>query len=110
MDLNEAINELLELRGHMNAAGGLVTVTSIAERYGITRARAHELTQAEDFPPAVWVEGRSKFWTANSVDAWRAETRPVGRPPGSKEINHENDAEAGGVTNYVVVTRKDRLP
>lgn len=111
MSLDEAIARSLALRGHIDAEGGFVTVSTIAERYGISKARAHEMTEQDGFPPPVWTQGRSSHWTAAAVDAWRDEPRSVGRPraPRPKE-NHESDGLVGDVTNYVVVTRRDRLP
>ena len=68
------------------------------------------MTKQEGFPPPVWEQGQSKHWTAATVDAWRTEPRPVGRPPTPRqELPHAQHTE-GDVTNYVVVTRKDRLP
>lgn len=108
--LDEAIQQLLALREQINTAGGFVTVSSLAERFGVSKARAHEITKAEGFPPAVWTEGQSKFWTGTSVDAWRAEPRSVGRPPQRRSLEDHAETEGDGVTNYVVVTRQTNLP
>jgi hypothetical protein len=109
--LDVAIQEVIELREKIDDAGGFVTVTSLADRLGVSKARASEIAQREDFPPPVWREGQSKFWTGNSVDAWRELPRPVGRPPTHKVTEEAvTDGAGDSVTNYVVVTRKDRLP
>lgn len=110
--LDEAIHALLRLREEINAAGGFVTVTSLADRLSVSKARASEITRRDDFPPAIWTEGQSKFWTGDSVDAWRAESRTVGRPPlrRSEEDHPAQEGQGDGVTNYVVVTRNTNLP
>ena len=41
MTLDEAIGRALELRNAINAEGGFVTVSAIAQRYGVSKARAH---------------------------------------------------------------------
>lgn len=110
MSLADAIEQILRLRAAIDDAGGLVTVTTIARRLGVSKARAHEMTRADGFPPPVWTEGRSQFWTGTSVDSWRAEERPPGRPPRTTPQPEHHDQAPSDVTRYVVVTRKDRLP
>ena len=61
-------------------AGGLHTAADLAHRWGITRARAHELTQHSSFPEPLIYVGKSALYLGNEADEWRARHRPAGRP------------------------------
>jgi predicted DNA-binding transcriptional regulator AlpA len=62
-------------------AGGLVMVADIGRRWGVSKARADEVSKRDDFPKPLLRIGRSALYVGNEVDAWRAATRPPGRPP-----------------------------
>ena len=72
----------MTLAADIEAAGGLVTVTDIARRYEVSKARAAQLVVAPSFPkPLKHRIGRSQVWIAHEVDVWRATPRRAGRPP-----------------------------
>lgn len=61
-------------------AGGLHTVADLAHRWGVTRARAHEITRQPGFPEPLIYVGKSALYLGDEADAWRAQVRPPGRP------------------------------
>lgn len=64
------------------ATGGLLDRAEIAERYGLTRGRVHQLTRQRHFPRPVKGEGTSRpQWLAIDVDVYRSQPPRVGRPP-----------------------------
>jgi predicted DNA-binding transcriptional regulator AlpA len=48
----------------------------IEKRLGISRQRAHQLTEHQRFPPAYDVIKAGRIWKTEDVDRWIAENRP----------------------------------
>jgi hypothetical protein len=61
-------------------AGGLHSVADLAKRWGVTRARAHEMTGQRGFPEPLIYVGRSPLYLGEEVDVWRGQIRRPGRP------------------------------
>jgi hypothetical protein len=74
-DVREQVVRVIE------EAGGLHSVADLAKRWGVSRARAHELTLSADFPDPLVYVGKSALYLGNEADAYRATVRPAGRPP-----------------------------
>lgn len=59
----------------------LLGITDIANRLGITRQRADELTRTAAFPDALGATSSGRVWTAESIDRFEAHwERKPGRP------------------------------
>lgn len=67
-------------------AGGLHTVADLAQRWGITRARAHELTRQASFPEPLLYMGKSAVYLGGEADEWRAQVRRPGRPTEGRHV------------------------
>lgn len=64
------------------ATGGLIDRAEIAERYGLSRGRVHQLTGQRHFPRPVYGESTGRpLWLAIDVEHYRSQPPPVGRPP-----------------------------
>lgn len=58
------------LRRVIEQQGGLLDRAGIAQRWGVSRQRAHQLVNDPTFPPPV---GGLDVWLASDVDQWRAD-------------------------------------
>lgn len=48
----------------------------IADRLGVTRQRAYQLTARRDFPAPIAQLAMGQVWSTDDVEAWVAERRP----------------------------------
>lgn len=97
-------------RAHIYEAGGLATIAELGRRWGVSRSRAHEMAQREDFPAPVATvsEGAVALYAVVEADEWRNHPRPPGRRP--KKEDNDDGTNPTPMTRYVVVTREQRLP
>jgi len=66
----------------LEQAGGLVSISEIAERWGVEKQTVRNHHQrSDDFPAPVTTRGRSDLWLTAEIDHWRASPRRRGRPP-----------------------------
>ena len=56
----------------------LMGISEIAQLLGVSRQRAHQLAQSEDFPKPIAVLAAGKIWEAKRIEAW-AQRRRDGR-------------------------------
>lgn len=56
----------------LDECGGLVSLTGIAERWGLSKSTVHVHTRNETFPTPVYVGRGEKLWLRVEVDEWRA--------------------------------------
>lgn len=74
----------MDLRAAIQEAGGLLTLSDMARRWHISRARAGQLAASDDFPAPLGSKiGNSDVWIGNEVDSWRETPRRRNRPKGA---------------------------
>ena len=55
---------------NLSAVHHLVGVAEIAEMFGVTRQRVHQLIQANDFPAPEAELSAGRIWKRSDVEAW----------------------------------------
>lgn len=66
----------------LEKAGGLISLTEIAERWGVGKQTVRNHYERRDgFPNPVATHGRTDLWLTAEIDHWRATPRRRGRPP-----------------------------
>jgi len=65
----------------IEAVGGLHSLSDLARRWGVSPARARELSLLPGFPAPVMTVGKSELFTGVEADAFRAAPRRPGPRP-----------------------------
>ena len=63
----------------------LVGLTEIARMLGVSRQRAHQLAQTDDFPRPAAELANGRVWEIDDVDAWMREREQRGTAAGHTE-------------------------
>lgn len=81
-ELSKRADEAARAWAALEQAGGLVSISEIAERWGVEKQTVRNHHQrSDDFPAPVVTRGRSDLWLTAEIDRWRATPRKRGRPP-----------------------------
>lgn len=58
-------------RREIDRLGGLVNLSEIGRRHGVSKSTAQAWTKKASFPAPVYVGGQETLWFAAEVEAWR---------------------------------------
>lgn len=50
-----------------------IRLVEIAELLGVTKQRAHQIAEEDDFPVPVAEDGRGRLWSRREVQAWASQ-------------------------------------